>query len=285
MGGMICISTKRKNRLGLAHLLQDVISAEADFKAVLVYDVSRWGRFQDSDEAAHYEFLCKSAGVPVYYCAEQFLSDSDPSTSILKALKRTMAGEFSRDLSVKCFEGQKRLAQLGFRMGGTAGYGLRRMMISSDQKRNRILEPGEYKGLITDRVILAPGPAREVKIVREIYRMFIQKRKGVVSITRELNRRGLRCCGRPWSRFAVFNVLTKEKYVGTNVWAQTSAKLKSPTKRFPKIDNPLLPPSAYVRTTANPWDCAYRWIASAWLSSEYCCWSVDIRKYCAARMS
>jgi hypothetical protein len=25
-----------------------------------VYDVSRWGRFQDPDEAAHYEFLCKA---------------------------------------------------------------------------------------------------------------------------------------------------------------------------------------------------------------------------------
>jgi hypothetical protein len=31
---------------------------------------SRWGRFQDADESAHYEFLCKSAGIPVHYCAE-----------------------------------------------------------------------------------------------------------------------------------------------------------------------------------------------------------------------
>jgi len=155
-----------KNRSGLACLLQDVITAEANFNAVLVYDVSRWGRFQDSDEAAHYEFLCKSAGVPVYYCAEQFPSDSSISTSILKALKRTMAGEFSRELSVKAFEGQKRVAQLGFKVGGIAGYGLRRMMICSDQKRNRILEEGEYKNLTTDRIILVPGPVHEVKTVR-----------------------------------------------------------------------------------------------------------------------
>jgi hypothetical protein len=25
--------------------------------------VGRWGRFQDSDEAAHYEFLCKMSGI------------------------------------------------------------------------------------------------------------------------------------------------------------------------------------------------------------------------------
>ena len=54
-----------KYRRGLARLLHDVVSGDQMFKAILVYDVSRWGRFQDTDEAAHYEFLCKSAGVPV----------------------------------------------------------------------------------------------------------------------------------------------------------------------------------------------------------------------------
>ncbi len=39
-------------RTGLASLLHDVESGVADFVAVLVYDVSRWGRFQDADESA-----------------------------------------------------------------------------------------------------------------------------------------------------------------------------------------------------------------------------------------
>ena len=33
-----------KNRAGLRELLKDVVSGEAQYKAVLVYDVSRWGR-------------------------------------------------------------------------------------------------------------------------------------------------------------------------------------------------------------------------------------------------
>jgi DNA invertase Pin-like site-specific DNA recombinase len=53
-----------RRRSGLRQLLKDVVGGNADYGAVLVYDVSRWGRFQDYDEAAHYEFLCKSAGVP-----------------------------------------------------------------------------------------------------------------------------------------------------------------------------------------------------------------------------
>ncbi len=52
-----------------------MMSGRAQFKVILVYDVSRWGRFQDVDEAAHYEFLCRSASVPVRYCAEQFEND------------------------------------------------------------------------------------------------------------------------------------------------------------------------------------------------------------------
>src|ERR1700683_745503 len=82
------------NRPGLRQLLQDVVSGKCTYKAILVYDVSRWGRFQESDEAAHYEFLCKSAGVPVHYCAETFANDGTLGTLIMKALKRTMAAGF-----------------------------------------------------------------------------------------------------------------------------------------------------------------------------------------------
>ena len=64
-----------KRRTGLRQLLQDVASGNAGYDAVLVYDVSRWGRFQDTDESAHYEFLCKVAGIPVHYCAEVFAND------------------------------------------------------------------------------------------------------------------------------------------------------------------------------------------------------------------
>jgi DNA invertase Pin-like site-specific DNA recombinase len=55
---------KLKNRLDLIRLLDDVQSGHADFNHILVYDVSRWGRFQDVDEGAHYEFICKQAGNP-----------------------------------------------------------------------------------------------------------------------------------------------------------------------------------------------------------------------------
>src|SRR5487761_1977391 len=41
-------------RASLQQLIKDVESGTADFTIILVYDVSRWGRFQDADESAYY---------------------------------------------------------------------------------------------------------------------------------------------------------------------------------------------------------------------------------------
>lgn len=103
-----------RGRPGLSALLRDVVAQERRFDAILVYDVSRWGRFPDNDEAAHYEFLCKTSGIPVHYCAEQFTNDMALPNMIMKALKRTMAGEYSRELSVKIYAAVRRVAQGGF---------------------------------------------------------------------------------------------------------------------------------------------------------------------------
>ena len=67
-----------------------------------------------------------SAGIQVRYCAEQFENDGSIASTIVKTVKRAMAGEYSRELSSKVFAGQAPLIELGFRQGGFAGYGLRR---------------------------------------------------------------------------------------------------------------------------------------------------------------
>ena len=215
-----------KRRSGLRQLLQDAISGNAVYEAILVYDVSRWGRFQDSDEPAHYEFLCKRAGIQVHYCAEPFVNDGKLSGSIWKALRRSMAGEYSRELSAKCFAGQKRLVELGFRMGARPGYGLRRMVIPSDQKPKRILATGEYKSLSTDRIILVPGPKSEVECVRQIYDMVLHHRKNPRQIADVLNLRGIPYRdGKSWPGYAVERILKNWNYTGSNVWNRTSRAL------------------------------------------------------------
>ena len=177
-----------RRRNGLIQLLRDVLTGHQPYKEILVYDVSRWGRFQDPDEAATYEFLCKTAGVRVHYCAENFRNDGYLPNVILKTLKRVMAGEYSRELSEKVFAGLSRAAQAGFRTGGRPGYGFRRMLVSANKTPKIELAPGEYKSLANERVKLVPGSDEEVHWIREIYRMFVVEKRTLQGIADELNR-------------------------------------------------------------------------------------------------
>jgi DNA invertase Pin-like site-specific DNA recombinase/DNA-binding winged helix-turn-helix (wHTH) protein len=217
-----------KHRKELRRLLEDVMSGRAQYKVILVYDVSRWGRFQDVDEAAHYEFLCKSAGIPVRYCAEQFDNDGSLPSSMMKALKRTMAAEYSRELGIKVSAGQRRLSLLGFRVVGIAGYGLRRMIVSPDGRRRLVLKDGERKAIKTDRTILVPGPKRELDCVRTIFGLAADLRKTPKEIAKELNVRHLHFSnGRPWNHRSVYRILKNEKYTGCNTYGKTTRKLCS----------------------------------------------------------
>src|SRR5579872_5492186 len=72
-------------RDSLKQLLADVQAGSTDFKAILVYDVSRWGRFQDADESAYYEYSCRRVGIEVHYCSEQFENDGSPVSTIIKS--------------------------------------------------------------------------------------------------------------------------------------------------------------------------------------------------------
>jgi DNA invertase Pin-like site-specific DNA recombinase len=214
-------------RNALKQLIHDVENGNADFSVILVYDVSRWGRFQDADESAYYEYVCRRAKIEVHYCAEQFENDGSPISTIVKGVKRAMAGEYSRELSAKVFAGQCRLIELGFRQGGSPGFGLRRMLRDVSGQQKGILARGEQKSIQTDRVILIPGPNEEVEIVRWMYRIFVEERIVESKLARMLNERGITSdLGRTWTPGTVHQVLTSEKYVGNNIYNRKSFKLK-----------------------------------------------------------
>ena len=223
-----------RHRDGLRQLLEDAESGAADFSVILVYDISRWGRFQDTDESAYYEYRCRKAKIEVHYCAELFANDGSISSTLLKAIKRAMAGEYSRELSVKVFAGKCRLIELGFRQGGGAGFGLRRLLVDQHRKPKGVLSRGEQKNLITDRVILVPGPPEEVELVREVFRIFTEQQTPPATIARLLNeRRILSEHGRPWTRYMIYDMVTNPKYVGTNVSNRTSFKLRKKSVKNP----------------------------------------------------
>lgn len=215
-----------KNRSGLTQLLEDVQSGETDFGHILVYDVSRWGRFQDVDESAHYEFVCKHAGIKVTYCAEQFDNDGSMLSSIVKNIKRVMAAEYSRELSAKVHAGQCRITRLGYKAGGYPGYALLRELVDEKQQSRGLLRKGERKYLTTDHVRVRPGAPQHVAIVQWIFDRFLEVRSETV-IAWELNRQKIRTStGASWNRAAVTRILKDQSYIGNLTFNRRSHRLQ-----------------------------------------------------------
>jgi DNA invertase Pin-like site-specific DNA recombinase len=248
--------TTIKKRKGLQALLRIVESGQADFDQILVYDVSRWGRFPDSDESAHYEYFCKKAGITVHYCAEQFDNDNSATSNLLKALRRTMAGEYSRELAARVSMGQRRLASMGFWQGGRAPLGMARQLVSLSGEPKRILKSGETKDISTDRIILTPGDPSEIEIVRFAFDLFTEERKTRRAIADTLNERSM-VCGRLWTAQKLLALLTNPVYRGAYSYGkhhtQNGRTIHAPEKSWLVCESaftPIIPKKQWKEANA-----------------------------------
>lgn len=223
-------------RHSLQQLLSDVEQKKIDIQAVLFYDVSRFGRFQNSDEAAYYSFLFERNGVDLIYCSEPIPTKDFPlESSVILNIKRSSAAYHSRNLSEKVFIGQVNLIKLGYHQGGMAGYGLRRLLVDENDIAKEILGFRKRKSIQTDRVILIPGPKNEIKIVNSIYDLFIDDNMPEFIIAERLNEQNIPAeNGTLWTRAKTHQILTNEKYIGNNIYNKTSSKLKSRLVKNPK---------------------------------------------------
>jgi len=82
-----------------------------------------------------------------------------------------------------------------------------------DGTPKELLSRGQQKSIQTDRVILVPGPADELQVVREIFEAFTRDERTEAQIAQLLNDRGLRTdLSRQWTRGTVHQLLTNPKY-------------------------------------------------------------------------
>lgn len=210
-----------KGRPELKRLLRDVLDDDKTFRAILVLDVSRWGRFQDADQAAHYEYMCREAGAPVFYCGEAFDNGGGAMATLIKQMKRVMAAEYSRELSTKVSRAQRQQARLGYKQGGPAVLGTRRQVVDENGRPRMILAPGQQKGVSSDRVVFVHGPAKEVALVRLIFDLYVTDDLTLSEVAAELNRRRRkRSDGTLWDRAQVRELLKREILTGTYVFGR-----------------------------------------------------------------
>lgn len=233
-----------RHRDGMNSLLKDVVSGPP-YGTILVADVSRWGRYQDHDEAAHYEFICRQSGVDVRYCAESFEDDGSLGAAMVKNLKRLMAAEYSRQLSEKVRAGLRRTLLQGGRSGGSAPFGFRREAYNPSGPERRLLQRGDHKGRQDYAVRLVWGPRDEVAAVRRIFKLFVTEARGAPKIARILNEDGVpHSRPGPWNTDRVQCVLRNEMNIGVNVTNRTKGPIGGP--RTP------LDPAEWGRITVLP---------------------------------
>lgn len=251
-----------EKRHALKDLLRMVIDGQPNFEAVLVYDVSRWGRFQNPDQAAHYEFMCQEAGVRVEYCAEVFRNDGSAMSGLIKHVKRTMAAEFSREASSRLANAKGVLRGRGFWTGGLPGYGYRRALVDGEGNIVRVCENYERVSLQFCHTRLVLGPQREVDVIRKIYNDYLKSNATFTSITLELNRIGVPSqTGLRWSLSVVKEVLRNGKYKGAHASGRTRKRLGRPAeeidRRFWVISREVCP----AVVAADVWDAVQAKIA------------------------
>ncbi|MDD3041194.1 recombinase family protein [Bacteroides sp.] len=217
-------------------LIDDVEQGRNEYNVVLYLDESRWGRFVDSREAEYHRMRLERKNVICQSCEKPLAFTSNIADRIMTLLRDESASDYCRQLSQKVWVGQCNLVAKGFRQGGVAGFGLRRMLLDEAGQPKQELIMGQRKSLLAERVILVPGPEEERKIVLWMYDQFING-MNEAEIAASLNtQKLLNHFGRIWSRGTVSEVLTNEKYIGNNLFNRTSGKMKSKFKPNPESE-------------------------------------------------
>jgi len=169
--GVSGINTEKREQFQA--LIDDVEQGRNGYNIVLYLDESRWGRFVDSREAEYHRMRLERRNVVCQSCEKPVTLTSNLADRIMTLLRDESASDYCRQLSQKVWAGQCNLVSKGYRQGGVAGFGLRRMLLDEAGRPKQELAMVQRKSLLTERVILMPGPDDELRIVSWIYDQFI----------------------------------------------------------------------------------------------------------------
>src|SRR3989338_2950316 len=188
-----------------------------DFQYVFVYDISRWGRFENPKEAVYWEVEVERAGRKVVFVSEGFKEDNI-GTSISNFVKSAEASEYLKNIRRQTVRGMMYHANKGFWMGGRPPYGYDRAIVE-DGKVIEVLSEGKQKNIKDQKIKLIINK-EQAKAVKTIFIMFTKQGMSVHSIVTYLNNQSqfAPARGRMWSKSSIWRILHNEVYIGTLVY-------------------------------------------------------------------
>lgn len=233
------------NRPGFQRLLNDWIRNKSapSFKYILVLDVSRWGRFQDLDAPGHYTFECTQNGKELVFVTRGFTNEGDRlGSSAVTLMERFEAARFSERLSEKVFFGSMNISKQGYSVGGTACYGMSRLLLDEHKQPMGILKKGQHKAISNARITFVPAGDETTEVVREIFNAYANTWDSTTVISDRLNERGIISPGgKLWTKDSVIRILRNEIYIGTRIYNRTWSKLKRGHRSNPRNEWVIIP--------------------------------------------
>ncbi|MHC4487261.1 MAG: recombinase family protein [Planctomycetota bacterium] len=233
-------------RRAFQQMMKDAQSPACDFNVIVVYDVKRFGRI-DNDEAGYYRYLLRTHGVEVRYVSENFNGDS--TDDLLRPVKQWQARQESKDLSKVTIRGLLSKSESGCWMGGVPPYGYDLRYESADGKFLLIIRfvPDGSKQILDengrlirtlirgeslniskrDQARLVPSHPERVKVIKYIFNMYVDQRKGYRAIADTLNQENIPTPRGPewahiysgkWTDTTIRAILVNPLYSGDMVW-------------------------------------------------------------------
>ena len=228
------------------------VHVDLSFDLILVYDRTRWGRFQDRDLARRLIAECEKCGKQVHFTSDGPIppfGEHSIADTVIDMFGHDMASGYSAQLSDKVWAGEVYVAKHGFRCGGKAPYGMYRVEYDEQKNELGVMTGKARKRFPNGRVGLKPGNLKEVRIIKEIFEMFTVAGIFEQEIANRLNQRKVpspKMAQAPsstklWGVSAVRKILQDEQYAGLVVYNKTSNKLKTGIKKNPREEWIVVP--------------------------------------------
>ncbi len=196
------------------------------FKAVIIYDESRWGRAIDAEENTYWRVHFRRFNVEVVLVKTN-IDQNHEFAPMLNAFEGVQASQYSKKLSDLTFRGSSNNGI--YSSGGTAPYGYTRIAINLNTGAMRNLEDGGRSVRYQEKVKWKIGDPLEVEIVKRIFQRRIA---GIayVLIAKELNDEGIPCAKRgrwrntdqKWNSTTIKSMLENESYYGARRYNKNS---------------------------------------------------------------
>jgi site-specific DNA recombinase len=204
-------SKEQNKRIEFNRMILD--SELQDFRAVLCWDVSRFGRL-DNIRGAHSKDILRTNGVHLATVKEGKLDWTTFEGRLMDALYSETAHKFSIDLSANSIRGRIEALEAGYWPNGMVPYGYDKLYIGNGveqrvPRREKFTKPRNW---VRHLVI------NEAEVVRWIFDNYLNHDWPVLAITRELDRKGIvrpdGRPGRPWETAVVRHMLRRKVYAG-----------------------------------------------------------------------